>query len=86
MTRAKADALVAALKGRFGGEAEAEQVNPNGRYRFAIVSPQFEAVPHLRRQDEAWKVVDEVLSREETLDVSLVLTYAPDEMFSEEVS
>jgi len=86
MTRAKADALVAALAARFGGEAEAEQVNPSGRYRFAVVSPRFETVPHLKRQDEAWKVVDEVLTREETLDVSLVLTYAPAEIFSEEVS
>jgi hypothetical protein len=80
MTRARADALVAALVARFGGEAEAEQVNQNGRYRFAIVSPQFNSMPHLRRQDEAWKVVDEVLSREETLDVSLILTYAPGDL------
>ena len=86
MTPDRADALVAALVSRFGGEAEAEQVAADGRYRFAIVSPRFESMPHLRRQDDVWKVVDEVLTREETLDVSLVLTMAPDELWAKEVS
>jgi hypothetical protein len=86
MTRAKADELVSALVTRFGGEGEAEQVHQDGRYRFTIVSPRFDSMAHLRRQDEVWKVVDQVLSREETLDVSLVLTVAPDELWAKEVS
>ncbi len=77
MTRERADVLAEALRGRFGGEVDVEPVNGAGRYRFAVVSPRFDGVPHLRRQDEAWEVVDATLSREETLDISLILTIAP---------
>jgi hypothetical protein len=39
-------------------------------------------MPHLRRQDQAWKVVDRVLPREATLDVSLILTYDPADLMT----
>jgi hypothetical protein len=77
MTQERADALVDALKAEFGGEAEAERVTRDGRYRFEVTSPRFDAVPQLQRQDMAWRVVDRVLSREETLDITLVITYSP---------
>ena len=79
MTPDDARRLTTALKGRFGGNAEAEEVSP-GRYRFAVVSPLFDGVPHLRRQDQIWLVVDAVLSREQVVDLSLVLAFAPDEV------
>jgi acid stress-induced BolA-like protein IbaG/YrbA len=77
MTSERAAALAAELRNRFGGEVEAEAVNGSGRFRFIVVSDRFDRMPHLQRQDAVWEVVDTVLSREETLDVSLVLTLAP---------
>jgi len=67
------------LERRFGAKVDAEQVSP-GRFRLAVVSPQFAQWTPLHRQDEVWKVVDEVVSREQTLDITLILTYAPGEL------
>lgn len=71
--------LTAALQEKFGGQADAEEVAP-GRFRFAILSALFSGVPHLRRQDEVWEVVDAVLPAELQTDLSLILAYSPDEM------
>jgi stress-induced morphogen len=79
MSRADADRLLAELVRRFGGEGEAEEVNP-GQFRFALVSPQFSGVPHLRRQDSIWEVVERVLTREQILGLTLVVAYAPEEI------
>jgi hypothetical protein len=80
MTAIQVKALVKALKQRFGGKVESERVGANGRYRFAVTSRKFETMPHLARQDAAWKVVDAVLPREAKLDVSLILTFAPSDL------
>ncbi len=80
MTRQDVDKLTDALKQRFEATVEVEQVGPNGRFRFAVVSPQFRDMPQLDRQDAIWSVVDEALPREATLDVSLILAYAPEEL------
>lgn len=80
MTRERADAVAAELVRRFGGEAEAEPVNGGGRYRFLMLSPRFKEMTHLQRQDAIWDMLGEVLSREENMDVSIVLTFAPGEM------
>jgi stress-induced morphogen len=77
MTRNQANLLVKALQKRFGGKAEFEAVNEHGRYRFAITSKRFNNMTHLQRQDDVWKVVDDVLTREATLDVSMILAFAP---------
>jgi hypothetical protein len=34
----------------------------------------------LRRQDDVWEAVDGVLAREQSLDITLILTFAPDEV------
>jgi hypothetical protein len=80
VTEERANAVVAELLRRFGGEAEAEKVDGNGRYRFILLSPQFKQMTHLQRQDEIWKVIDQVLTRDENMDVSIVLTFAPGEL------
>jgi hypothetical protein len=80
MTDSEAKSLAEALKEEFGGETEFEAVNSKGRYRFAITSDRFNAMSHLNRQDEIWKVVDRVLSREAILDVSMILAFAPADM------
>ena len=77
MTNNEAKQLAQALKKQFGGKVEYEPVNTLGRYRFAITSKNFDGIPHLQRQDAIWKVVDQVLARESTLDVSMILAFAP---------
>ncbi|HZK82555.1 MAG TPA: hypothetical protein VFC46_15840 [Humisphaera sp.] len=77
MTKNEADSLAKALKRQFGGKTEYEQVDERGRYRFAITSKRFDAMPHLKRQDEIWEIVDKVLSRDATMDVSTILAYSP---------
>jgi hypothetical protein len=41
------------------------------------MSRKFDDMPQLRRQDEIWEVVDETLPREATLDISIILAFAP---------
>ena len=77
MTKTQANTLVRALVKRFGGKAEFEPINGRGRYRFAITSKRFSKVPQLKRQDQVWEVVDEVLPRDAILDVSLILAFDP---------
>jgi hypothetical protein len=77
MTQVQAKSLAESLARQFGGDAEFEPVNEKGRYRFAIETNRFNGVPHLQRQDEIWDFVNEVVPREETLDISLILAFAP---------
>jgi hypothetical protein len=80
MTRPQAQLLVRAIKKEFGGKAEFEAVNGKGRYRFAITSKQFERMGHLERQDAIWEIVHNALPREATLDVSMILAFAPSDL------
>jgi acid stress-induced BolA-like protein IbaG/YrbA len=80
MTQEDADRLAAALRARFRAELDVERVGDHMRYRFAVVSPDFAQMPQLQRQDAVWGVVDATLPREATLDVSLILTFAPGEL------
>jgi hypothetical protein len=79
MTTQDAQAVTTALEGRFGGRAEAEEVAP-GRFRFTLVSPAFSGVPQLTRQDDVWAAVDAALPTEQSLDITLILAFAPDEV------
>jgi hypothetical protein len=45
-----------------------------------MVSSGFVGVPQLRRQDDVWAVVDAALSPEQMLEITLILTFAPDEV------
>jgi hypothetical protein len=79
MTKNQAKSLKLVLEKQFGGRAEFEPINRQGRYRFAIRSGKFKGVSHLKRQDEAWRIVDRVLDRDATMDVSMILAFAPGE-------
>lgn len=79
MTQEQAARVVEQLKNRFAAEVASTEVSP-GRFRFNVVSPQFESMPRMRRQDEVWELVDQVLDRETVLDVSLILALAPTEV------
>lgn len=84
MSEFPAAKLVDAFRKRFGGEVEfdAEVVGGIERFSFYLVSPQFKALSHLKRQDAVWEVIDSVLSREEALQVSGVLPLVPGEIES----
>jgi len=77
MTRKEVDLLSRTLKKHFGGKVEFEAVNGYGRYRFALTSKRFEGMTQLQRQDAVWAIVDQVLSREGALGVSIILAFAP---------
>ena len=83
MTAQEAENLARLLRERFNAQVDYEEVNSNGRYSFAVVSEQFHGVPHLTRQDRIWKVIDEVLSKEDTMGISLVLAFDPSDLASE---
>jgi stress-induced morphogen len=80
MTQSDADRLAVALRERFRAQVDVERVSERMRYRFAVVSPDFAQMSQLQRQDAVWDVVDAALPREATLDVSLILTFAPGEL------
>jgi stress-induced morphogen len=80
MKSAELKKLVGAIKKKFKGKVRSEKVDKAGRYRLEVVAPGFGKLTQLQRQDQVWEVVDEVLSREATLDISLILTYSPAEL------
>ncbi|HEY8746623.1 MAG TPA: hypothetical protein VIM11_01525 [Tepidisphaeraceae bacterium] len=80
MTQQEAESLADALRGHFEADVDMELVNDRGRYRFAVVSKQFQSMNDLERQDEVWKIVDRTMPRAATLDISLILAFAPEEL------
>jgi len=79
VTQNDARRLSDAFTHAFGGQADIEEIN-SGQFRFTVLSERFSGMPHLRRQDEAWKIIDSTLSPEQVLDVTLVLTFSPDDV------
>ena len=81
MTPERVDQLVTSIRERFAGDVEAEpEADNRSRYQFWVFSPQFKGMTHLQRQDELWKIVEQILSREEQLDVTMIWTFAPGEI------
>ena len=80
MTPEQAETLAREFQIRFDADVDFECVNGKDRYRFAVVSPRFDRMTQLQRQDALWAAVDAVLPRELTLDVSLILAFAPAEL------
>ena len=81
MNKETAQNLSKKLADEFSGDADFEMIDESrGCYRFGLVSAQFKDVPHLTRQDQIWPIVNSELSREDSLDVTLILAFAPDEI------
>lgn len=85
MSEGERKKLVALLKKRFEATVRSEKVNSEGRFRLEVISPKFTKMGQLQRQDSVWAVVDEavvdqILSRESVLDISLIITYSPAEL------
>ena len=82
MTQDTARRLADELADRFNGHVEIEQVRP-GRFRFGVLSKHFVDASHLTRQDQAWEVVERVLTDEQRMDVSLLLMMGPEDVGQE---
>ncbi|MCC6422552.1 MAG: hypothetical protein IT447_03670 [Phycisphaerales bacterium] len=80
MTETQMKKLKHKLEQRFGAQVDVEPINGRGRYRFAVVSKKFAKMTHLQRQDALWEVADETLSNDATMDISLILAFAPNEL------
>jgi len=79
MTEEKAKQLSDDFTKRFTAHVEIEQISP-GRFRFEIYSKHYGDASLFARQDQAWEVVNRLLTREEKDDVSLLLTIGPEDV------
>ena len=78
----QADQLAGALQAAFGGRARHERTAP-GRYAIEVITPAFDGVTPRARQDKVWTVVDEMLDRETSSGITLIVTYAPGDFDAE---
>jgi stress-induced morphogen len=80
MTQQDANVLADALRRAFQAEVDVELINGKDRFRFGVVSSRFQSMTQLERQDAVWEVVDKTLPQQATLDISLILTFAPGDL------
>jgi hypothetical protein len=79
VTEEKAETLANAFAKRFTAYVDKEEISP-GRFRFNVFSKHYGNISHLKRQDQAWEIVDQILTREEIDDISLILTIGPEDV------
>jgi hypothetical protein len=65
-------------------EVETEPVRTTRLHRAMVISPHFEHLSHLERQEVVWNILRRSLSTEEQLCVSVVLAMTPGEVNGEE--
>jgi hypothetical protein len=82
MTLEQAKMVADALAKRFTAYVEPDEVAP-GRFSFRVFSKHYDDIPGLQRQEQAWEVVDRILSRDESEDVVLVILYGPEDVATE---
>ena len=82
MTNERAALLARSFAERFKAHVEPDEVAP-GRFGFEVFSKHFGDVSRWTRQDQAWEVVDRVLTREEAEDITLVVLYGPEDVSEE---
>ena len=58
---------------------EFESVPSTKLYRFVVLAKGFEDMGHTERQDLVWRIADRVLSKDEQLCISMILTMTSDE-------
>jgi stress-induced morphogen len=63
-----------------GGEVEVDPSDDGRSYTLWVFSEKFTAQTHLQRQDLVWSIVDQELDREESLKITLIMTFAPGEV------
>ncbi len=82
MIAQRAKVLADALAARFTAHVEPEEVAP-GRFEFEVFSKHFGDASRWTRQDQAWEVVNHVLTPQEAEDITLVVLYGPEDVGSE---
>lgn len=74
------DKLVAAFKHELpDADVEYEQVRRD-RYRFIVISRQFDGMGHPERQELVWQLTERTLNAQELLKVTMILTIGEQEM------
>lgn len=68
------------LKSELAAEVDVEPLDEGAPFLVTVFSDQFKNLSHLARQDRVWAVVDAACSREDSLLISMILTYAPGEI------
>jgi hypothetical protein len=48
-------------------------------YRVGVLAPKFKLLKHSERQDLVWRIVEQALSPDEMLQISMILTLTPSE-------
>ncbi len=61
-----------------GAQVSSEHVRGN-RYRFEVLWDHFSGVGHPERQQRVWSIAEDVVPRQDLLDVGMILTISPDE-------
>ena len=83
MTEQDADQLVQALELELGGTARYDRTSPD-RCHFEVTTPAFTGTPMRARQVRVWKVVDDLFDRETSSGITLIMTYAPEDLDTEQ--
>ena len=75
------DALAKNLRmvGIHRSKIEFESVPRTKLHRFVVLAKGFEGMGHTERQDLVWRIADRVLSKDEQLCISMILTMTSDE-------
>lgn len=73
------EALVARLdRAGISAEVDSQRVRGTRLHRVTVLSPQFEHLRPSERQDLAWRIAREVLTLEQQMRISMILTLTPD--------
>jgi hypothetical protein len=73
-------ALIAGLKtGGISAEVDIEPVEMTKLHRVTVLAPKFKKMMHSERQDLVWRIAEQVLTPEEQLLISMILTLTPAE-------
>lgn len=59
---------------------ESEGVPQTKLFRIYVTSPEFVEMSHMERQDLVWRIIDDILSDDEQLNISMVLTIAKEDV------
>ena len=79
MTEQTARRVADELRKRFTALVEIDEVRP-GRFRFEVLSKHYGTASLLDRQDQAWEVVNKLLTRDEEMDVSIIHMLGPEDV------
>jgi hypothetical protein len=68
------------LKADLAADVDIEPLDEGPPFLLTVFSDHFKNLTHLQRQDRVWAIVDATCGREDSLLISMILTYAPGEI------